>query len=104
MNIAYVYQEGLQSPESSSEGLWSTAVFFSSVLPVKGKWFERAGQIWQINKWLQDWCHSQGFGYLDHVNRFEKPGLLGADVVLLSEEGKSIFGHRLAKLVKRSLN
>ena len=79
-------------------------VVFSSVLLVKGKGFERASRIWQINKWLWDWCHSQGFGYLDHGTRFEKPGLLGADGVHLSEKGKSIFGHRLAKLVKRALN
>ena len=79
-------------------------VVFSSVLPVKGKGFERARQIWRINKWLRDWCHSQGFGYLDHGTQFEKPSLLGADGVHLSEKGKSIFGHRLAKLVKRALN
>jgi len=53
-------------------------VVFSSVFPVKGNGFERASQIRQINKWLQNWCHIQGFGYLDHGTRFEKPGLLGA--------------------------
>ena len=56
-------------------------VVFSSVLPVKGRVFERASQILQINKWLQDWCHSQGFGYLDLGTRFEKPvywGLTGS--------------------------
>jgi len=40
---------------------------------------------WQINKWLQDWCHSQGFGYFNHGTHFEKPGLLGADGIHLSE-------------------
>jgi len=35
-------------------------VVFSSILLVKGKGLERASQIWQINKWLQDWCHIQG--------------------------------------------
>ena len=45
-----------------------------------------------------------GFSYLDHGTCFEKPGLLRADGVHLSENGKSIFGHRLAKLVKRALN
>lgn len=76
-------------------------VVFSSV---KRKGIERAIRICQINKWLQDWCHRQGFGYLDHGTCFEKLGLLGADGVQLSEKGKSIFSHRLAELVKRALN
>jgi len=67
---------------------------FSSILD-KGKGFERATQISQINKWLQDWCHSQGFGYLNHGTRFEKCGLLGADGVHLTEKRESIFGHML---------
>ena len=79
-------------------------VFFSSVLLVKGKRFEMASQFWQINKWLQDWYHSQRFGHLDYRNRFEKPGLLVADGVQLSEKGNSIFSHRLAKMVKVTLN
>ena len=79
-------------------------VVFSSILLFKGKGFERASRIWRINKWLRDWCHSQGFSYLDHGTCFEKPGLLRADRVHLSEKGKSIFSCRLAKLVKRALN
>ena len=74
---------------------------FSSIVPVKGKEFERASRIWRINQCLRDWCHSQGLGYLDHGTRFEKPGLLGADGVQSVREGE---GHRLAKLVKRTLN
>jgi len=77
---------------------------FSSVLPVEGKGFECASKIGQINKWLQGWCHSQRFRHLGHGNCFEKPGLLRADGVHLSEKGKSMFGHQLAKLVKRDLN
>jgi len=79
-------------------------VVFSSVLPVKVKRLERTSRIWQINKWLQDSCHIQGFSYLGHATHFEKPDLLTADEVHLSKQGKSIFGHRLAKLVKRALN
>lgn len=45
----------------------------------------------------------QGFGYFDHGTCFQKLGLLRADGVHLSEEGKSIFCHRLAK-VRRALN
>jgi len=45
-----------------------------------------------------------GFTYLDHGIHFEKPGLLGADGVHLLEKGKSMFGHRHGKLVKRDLN
>ncbi|KAK4826209.1 hypothetical protein QYF61_006153 [Mycteria americana] len=73
-------------------------VVFSSILLVKGRGFERASRMWRTNKWLQDWCHSQGFSYLDHGTCFEKPALLGADGVHLSEKGKSIISCRLAKL------
>lgn len=81
-------------------------VVFSSTFPVKAKGFERASLIWGINKWLQDRCHNQEFGCLDHQTRFEQPGLLRADAVHLSEKAKkkSIFTHWLAKLEKRALN
>lgn len=46
-------------------------VVFSSILPVKGKGFERASQIWIINKCLQGWCCSQEFSYTDHGITFE---------------------------------
>lgn len=54
--------------------------------------------------WLKHCCHNQGFSYLDHGTLFEKPELLGADGIHLLEKGKSIFTHRLARLVKRALN
>jgi len=60
--------------------------------------------MWQINKSLQDWYHNQGFGYLDYRNKIEKPDLLWTEGLCLTEKGKSIFGQRLAKLVKRALN
>jgi len=44
----------------------------------------------------------QGFEQSDHGNSLES--LLGAYGVHLTEKGKSIFGHRLAKLVERALN
>jgi len=47
---------------------------------------------------------SKGFGYLAHGNRFEKPGLLGADGVHLTEKGKRTLGYGLAKVVKRAVN
>jgi len=56
-------------------------VCFLSVLLVNGQGFERASRTWQINKWLQDWCHSQGFRYLDHGNclrRLVYWGLMGS--------------------------
>ena len=46
----------------------------------------------------------QVLGYLDYGTHFEKPGLLGADGVHLSEQGRSIFSYWLAQLVKRALN
>ncbi|MCQ4187457.1 SGNH/GDSL hydrolase family protein [Klebsiella pneumoniae] len=79
-------------------------VVFSSILPVEGQGPERARRIWQVNSWLREWCYSQGFGYLDHGACFEKPGLLGADGVHLTKRGKSVFGQRLARLVRRALN
>lgn len=79
-------------------------VAFSSILLIKGKGFEEDSWIWRITKWLQDWCHSQGFGYIDHGIYFEKTGLLGTDGVHLSEKGGGIFGHRLAKLVIETSN
>ncbi|PKU42754.1 hypothetical protein llap_6937 [Limosa lapponica baueri] len=79
-------------------------IVFSSALLVKGKGVDGASRIWQIKKYVWDWCHSQGFGYLDHRTRFEKPGLLGANGVHLSDKGKSIFSQRLAKLMKRASN
>lgn len=48
-------------------------VFFSSILLVKGKDFERASGLWQINDWLWDWCHTQGFSYLEGGTQFENP-------------------------------
>lgn len=38
-------------------------VAFSSLLPVKGKGFERVSPICQVKKWLQDRCQSQGFSF-----------------------------------------
>lgn len=57
-----------------------------------------------INKWLWDWCHGQGFGYLDHGICFEKHGLLSSDGVYLLEEGKNNLSSRLSKLMKKTLN
>lgn len=58
----------------------------------------------KILGWLQHWCHSQRFSYLDHGTLFEIPDLLGADGAQLPEKGKGIFAHRPASLVKRALN
>lgn len=70
-------------------------VGYSLNLLIKGKSFEGASWIWRINKWLQDWCSSQGFGYLDHGTDFERHGLQGTDRVHLSEN----WGKRGAFLV-----
>jgi len=86
----------------------SVAQFFHQSSRSKGRDLKRASRIWQNNKWLQDWSHSRGFGCLDCGNSFEKPGLLEADGVHLTEKGKSIFSQKvakkLAKLVKVALN
>lgn len=40
-------------------------VVFSLILQVKGEGLEISRQIWQDNKWLEQWCPSQDFGYSD---------------------------------------
>ena len=81
---------------ADGKGLWSTGRFFPSVLPDKGKGFERSGQIWWINKWLQNWCYSQGFNYLDHGTYFEKPGLrwglMGSICQRIGERASLVMG------------
>ena len=77
---------------------------FSSVLPVRGIGRESADGINKINKWLREWCHEKGFGYLCHETSFAKSGLLGKDGVHLSEKGKTIVGSKLSSLIRRALN
>ena len=79
-------------------------IVFSSILWDKGEDLKKARQIWQINKWLEQWCHSQGFGYLEHGTQFGRPGVLGAGGAGLTTKGKCGFGRRLARLVKKALN
>ncbi|XP_075768762.1 uncharacterized protein LOC142821506 [Pelodiscus sinensis] len=88
-------------------GVWvkefGAQVVFSSILPVKGRGLGRERCILEVNAWLRRWCHQEGFGFLDHGVLFQE-GLLGGDGVHLSRSGKALFGHRLAKLVRRALN
>ncbi|PKU40747.1 beta-galactoside alpha- -sialyltransferase 2 [Limosa lapponica baueri] len=55
-------------------------VVFSSVFLVKGKGLDRVNEIWQINKWPQNCCHSQVFGFLDHgtLRNLVYRGLIGS--------------------------
>ena len=76
----------------------------SSILQDKGEDLKKARWIWQVNKWLEQWCHSQGFRYLEHRTQFGKPGVLGAGGAGLTTKGKCGFGRRLARLVKKALN
>ena len=79
-------------------------VVFSSILQDKGEDLKNARRIWQMNKWLEQRCHSQRFGYLDHGTQFGRPGVLEAGGAGLTTKGKSCFGRRLARLVKAALN
>uniref|UniRef100_A0A8C8RI01 C2H2-type domain-containing protein n=1 Tax=Pelusios castaneus TaxID=367368 RepID=A0A8C8RI01_9SAUR len=79
-------------------------VVFSSILPVKGRGPSRDRCILEVNAWLRRWCYQEGFGFLDHGMLFQEEGLLGRDGLHLSRKGKSIFGSRLANLVRRALN
>lgn len=77
---------------------------FSSVLPVKENGLEKADLNWKIYRWLQGKCCNHRPGYLDHGTLFDKFILLRVDGVHLSENGKRIFIHRFAKMMKKALN
>uniref|UniRef100_A0A8B9IV37 Uncharacterized protein n=1 Tax=Amazona collaria TaxID=241587 RepID=A0A8B9IV37_9PSIT len=79
-------------------------IVFSSILQDTGQDLEKARRIGQVNKWLEGWCYSQGFGYLEHGTQYSRPGLLEAGGTGLTKKGKSGFGRRLARLVKDALN
>jgi len=49
---------------------------------------ERADRIKKINKWLREWCHEQGFGYLCDGTSSEKSGLLGKDGFISQTMGR----------------
>lgn len=63
-------------------------VVFSSVLLVRGRSSERRRKIEQLNAWLSNLCHVQGFGFYDHGSTFKKLGLLGADGIHLTNTAK----------------
>lgn len=99
-----LYQGGDQETtglQSGGEGLWIAGGAFLSILPVRGKGFERASGVWQIDKCMglmpqpevQPW-DSLGETWL--VRGWWSPHL--------SEKGKSILLHRLAQRVWRALN
>lgn len=77
---------------------------FSSILPVRGRGPGRRRRIEQVNAWLRSWCHTQGFGFYDHGSTFEKLGLLGADGIHLTKQGKRVLANKLARLTRRALN
>ncbi|KAG6933402.1 hypothetical protein G0U57_019236 [Chelydra serpentina] len=79
-------------------------VVFSSILPVAGKGRGRDRRIVEVNEWLRRWCRREGFGFFDHGMVFQEEGVLGRDGLHLTKRGKSIFGSRLANLVRRALN
>ena len=41
-------------------------VVISSLLPVVGHGPMREEKIVEVNKWLQEWCHRERSGFLDH--------------------------------------
>lgn len=79
----------MSTPSIIKEDYWSLGVtvkasgmhvVFSSILLIKRNNFEGAHWIWRINKWLQDLCHRQGLGCLDHMTlrNLVYQGLMGS--------------------------
>jgi len=79
-------------------------VVFSSIPSLAGNSTERGRKTHLNNRWLRDWCHQSNFGFLDHGEVYTAPGLLETDRVQLSQRGKRILGHELARLIQRALN
>ncbi|KFU84659.1 hypothetical protein M959_03165, partial [Chaetura pelagica] len=78
-------------------------VVFASIPPARmGREVYRKSL--QVNEWLRDWCHSQGFGFFDHGMLYEAPGLMVAGGMHLSQRGKRLLGQDLAGLIDRALN
>lgn len=64
---------------------------------------ERRRRTDQVNYWLKEWCHDQGFGYCDTGQAFERPGVWASDGVRLTRWSKSVPESKLAGLITRSL-
>lgn len=69
----------------------------SSGLPVRGKGLSRIAVIQQVNTWLSNCCHRQGFVSCDLGILFEKEGLLGRHGIHLTKEGDCIVTNRFGQ-------
>ena len=79
-------------------------VIFSSVLPIAGSDIGRNRRSQTIYTLLSGWCHSHNFGFFDNGMIYTAPGLLALDWIHLSQRGKTVFAHELARLIDRALN
>lgn len=57
---------------------------FSSILLVADNDERRNRKNYQIETWLQDWCHWQNFGGFDHGLVYMTPGQLATEKDLYS--------------------
>ncbi|XP_061232493.1 uncharacterized protein LOC133224745 [Neopsephotus bourkii] len=73
-------------------------IVFSSILQDTGEYLKKGRRISQVNKWLEQWCQNQGFGYLEHGTQFGRTGLLEAGGAGLTTKGKSRFGSKQEEL------
>jgi len=78
-------------------------VIFSSVLPVGGKRKARNRHMMH-NFWLSGWCWREDIGFYDSRTFCEDYNLLGRVEIHLFRRGGSIFGSKLANLVRWALN
>ena len=64
----------------------------------------REEKIVEVNKWLQEWCRRERFGFFDHGWWFQRGGLLARDGLHLTAVGRNIFARRLENVIRRELN
>lgn len=71
------------------------------ILPVTMSLINMNRQIHQVSAWLQGWCHSKNFEFVDHRRIYSTPGLLIPDG---TQRGERALAQELVLLVDRTLN
>lgn len=77
---------------------------FFFVLLVKEQGLGRSRQILWVTKWLYYWWCWQGFDFRDQGTLFKYQGVMGRGGIHLTKRSESIFGKRLANLLRGAFN